>query len=139
MEAPFGPCEISILIWLDLFKLLRGTVIAGLGASGCIAGIISSSCYLNPNSRLSIVSTFITVYCSIFYDSQQIIFPFVTFPAEDALIGWGIFEVIGLFWKNSFLDHAAHLGGLATGLVYTKWLIERGEVRRNSSSSSRFK
>jgi rhomboid-like protein len=85
-----------------LYKTARLSTSMTVGASGCILGVVSAFAMYNPNAKLSII-----------------LLPFFSFSAEQALCGIVAFDLAGLLFKWRVIDHAAHLGGAAFGLLFS--------------------
>eukprot|EP01113_Clastostelium_recurvatum_P035136 TRINITY_DN4854_c0_g1_i3.p1 TRINITY_DN4854_c0_g1~~TRINITY_DN4854_c0_g1_i3.p1 ORF type:complete len:342 (-),score=64.87 TRINITY_DN4854_c0_g1_i3:47-1072(-) len=106
---------LSLYISSGLFSSLASHVLRlvtlssaySLGASGCVCGIIAACTYLYPDSRMSII-----------------FLPFFSFDASSGLAGLVVFDTLGMLGVYNRLglplnlDHAAHLGGVATGGAY---------------------
>ncbi|XP_019864885.1 presenilins-associated rhomboid-like protein, mitochondrial isoform X2 [Aethina tumida] len=72
-----------------------------LGASGAIMGILGYVCTQYPDTRLGII-----------------LIPFFTFSAGAAIKFIVGLDTAGVLMGWKFFDHAAHLGGAATGILY---------------------
>ncbi|PSN32127.1 Presenilins-associated rhomboid-like protein [Blattella germanica] len=75
-----------------------------LGASGAIMAVLGYVCTQYPDTKLSII-----------------FLPFFTFPAGVAIkVIMGV-DLAGVLLGWKFFDHAAHLGGAATGIAWSYW------------------
>lgn len=83
----------------------RETVI---GASAGIFGLIAAYASLYPERQLSILLAFIIP---------------VTLRAKFLLLFLGAFALIGMALPPDGIAHAAHLGGLLTGMGYIHWMM----------------
>jgi len=88
-------------------KLFSRTLVASVGASGGLLSMIAILCVLYPDSKLSIA----------FVDR---IIPH-SFSSQSAVVGLVCFDVLGIILRWQVLDHAAHLGGVIFGMLYTKF------------------
>jgi len=95
-----------------LFKLAVRDRRPSLGASGAVFALIGASTYLHPHAEV-----------------RFIFFPFIPFESQSLLPLVVLFDLAGVYgvisrrWNWGF-DHAAHLGGLLFGLLYTHLLVE---------------
>ena len=84
-----------------------------IGASAGIFGLIAAFASLYPERQLSILLAFIIP---------------VTLRAKFLLLILGLFAVVGIVLPSGGgIAHAAHLGGLLTGMAYVRWLVQNGE------------
>lgn len=102
-----------------LFRLSTRNFSPSLGASGAVFALVSATCFAVPDSRLFII-----------------FFPFIDFSASTMLPVLILFDVVGLLGLSSYvlqmrLDHAAHLGGVACGIIYVSYLIRKRKNRWN--------
>jgi membrane associated rhomboid family serine protease len=99
----------SVLYYLTY---LLGVIpdIPALGASGAIFGILGALAVLAPR---------MTVFIFMF-----------PLPMKYAAVLWFFLELWGSFDVSSGVASAAHLGGLVVGILYAKYLVDRGEVGR---------
>ncbi|KAL0491147.1 presenilin-associated rhomboid-like protein [Acrasis kona] len=101
-------------------KRLRSQQIPSVGASGAIIGLVGAIAILKPNTQLGVI-----------------FIPNFSFSAGNALpVVAGLELAMMLFLKNSFLDHAGHLGGLVAGALLSYYMgtpigPTRREVRRS--------
>jgi len=103
-----------------IFRLVTWRYGSSLGASGINLAFLGAASVFFPN------------------DSLQLLFlPFISIPMGVAAPVWAVLESIGLFFKNSTFDHAAHLGGLLTGYVYAQWIKQRKNRRYPTKRTSR--
>ena len=79
-------------------KVISGSAIPSVGASGAILAIFAIHCLFFPDSRIEIV-----------------FLPFLGTSAGYALPGIVLMDSIGVLRKWRWLDHAAHLGGACMG------------------------
>lgn len=87
-----------------LMKTYQSSMSCSLGASAAILGLVSSTCILHPDQRISII-----------------FLPFFSFTAQNALIGLVAFDTTGLILGWKLFDHAGHLGGTLFGIYFTKY------------------
>jgi membrane associated rhomboid family serine protease len=88
-----------------LFHGFIGRPVLSLGASGCIYGVVASVAYFYPNAKANLL----------------FVLPLSLGPL---MTGLALFETVGLtgLWRMLFkiqFDHAAHLGGLVSGVAYS--------------------
>lgn len=79
-------------------KVVSGSVIPSVGASGAILAVFATHCLFYPESRI-----------------QIIFLPFLGTSAGYALPGIVLIDSMGVLLKWRWLDHAAHLGGALFG------------------------
>ena len=82
-----------------------GSTVGSLGASGALFALLGIYCTLHPDDRLSII-----------------FFPWFDFTAESAKYGLLMIDALGMVLQWSYIDHAAHFGGMLFGL----WWIKEG-------------
>ncbi|KAK0404431.1 hypothetical protein QR680_017451 [Steinernema hermaphroditum] len=82
-------------------KLVTRSTIRSLGASGAILAVLTYTCMMIPEARLSIV-----------------FLPQFDFSAQNAVYGLLAFDLLGLVFRFKLFDHAAHLGGSLFGIFY---------------------
>lgn len=87
-----------------VYKVAFAVTGPSLGASGAVLGILGYICTKHPD--LPIVIIFL---------------PMFPFAASSALKLMASFDIAGLIFHWKFLDHAAHLGGVAIGILWQKW------------------
>lgn len=87
-----------------LYKVGLNTAGQSLGASGSIMGVLGYTCTQFPSAEL----------CLIFL-------PMFTFSAATALKGIIALDLAGVVMRWKVFDHAAHLGGVFTGIFWEKW------------------
>jgi len=82
------------------------------GSSGCVLGVVGASCALRPNGTLRIFG----------YDLPMAAWTFVGFFA--------LAELVGLVRRRrTTIDHAGHLGGLASGVAAAMYLRKQANER----------
>lgn len=79
-----------------------------VGASACVAGLISTFCFLSPSQPITVFVYFL---------------PVTLRPMTLFWILFG-FSVFGTVFPNGDVAHAAHLGGLLAGVGYVKFFVE---------------
>jgi len=77
-----------------------------VGASGCLYGALAACCMLDPNR---------TAYF--------LLLPFIEFKLMYGLGALVAADVVGLFFRKSIFDHAAHVGGFLFGGAYWYYLL----------------
>ncbi|ERL93545.1 hypothetical protein D910_10834 [Dendroctonus ponderosae] len=87
-----------------LYKILRKQPGLSLGASGSIMAILAYVCVQYPETKLGII-----------------LLPFFTFSAGTAIKFIVGLDTAGVLMGWKFFDHAAHLGGAATGVGWALW------------------
>jgi rhomboid-like protein len=91
--------------------LRQSTMVPSLGASGAVWSLIAFVGCQYPEAKMSVL-----------------FLPMCAFPAYQMVLGLAAVDVVGVALGWRFLDHAAHLGGLACGAGFyaivkdTKWL-----------------
>lgn len=98
------------LLWMATNWRFTGSVI---GASPAIASMLVLYGCLSPNHRITVLFFFIPV---------TVVVKYVVFAALALeMIGWLLFDAVG---KASPLgwEHSAHLGGMAAGWMYYRWV-----------------
>lgn len=93
-------CAVSSLTSL-MFRIPLGIMTASLGASGAILSIVAYLCVKRPE--------------------DPVLLMFIPMTAGLLLKIFVGIDVIGLLARWSFIDHAAHLGGVATGVWYAMY------------------
>jgi len=93
------------------------------GSSGCVLGVVGASCALRPNGTLRVFG----------YDAPLAAWMFLGFFA--------VAEIVGLVRRRkTTIDHAGHLGGLASGVAAAMYLrrkaSEREDIMRGTSTSA---
>ncbi|CAB3408435.1 unnamed protein product [Caenorhabditis bovis] len=96
----FTAASISSLLSLTEKALTRSPVRA-LGASGAILAMLTYTCMMIPEGRVSIIFV-----------------PNFDFTAQNAVYGIIAFDLLGLLFRFRMFDHAAHLGGSLFGVFY---------------------
>lgn len=108
-----------------LFKLAIRDYRPSLGASGGVFAFVACSTMLDPHAKVSFI-----------------FLPWVPFEAQTLIPFVALFDVIGLIgvltkrWTFGF-DHAAHLGGLIFGILYTQYIL-KGKKRRSTPKQNFF-
>ncbi|KAK3602140.1 hypothetical protein CHS0354_036881 [Potamilus streckersoni] len=90
-----------------MYKVRRGLLIPSLGASGAMYAVLAATCYMMPDSRVTLA-----VVGEIFdfsFSSKSAMYALLAVETAGVLCGW------------KFFDHAAHLGGLLFGLWYMRY------------------
>ena len=107
-EYLYGSKNLLILFLLSgivgnmffLFQYYNDPLVAGIGASAAISGILGALGVLNPKEKV-------------------IMFPMIIpIDIRYAVIFWIIFNLIGMFYPFVPLGFSAHLGGTLFGLLY---------------------
>ncbi|KAL3848398.1 hypothetical protein ACJMK2_019256 [Sinanodonta woodiana] len=88
-------------------KVKRGLLIPSLGASGAVYAVLAASCYMMPDSRLTLAV--IGEAFDFSFSSKSALYALLVVETAGMLIGW------------KYFDHAAHLGGLLFGLWYMRY------------------
>lgn len=109
----FGGVTLGGATWVATHWQGGGTVI---GASGGVMALMMAFTCIHPNHRIRMLIFFIPITFVAKYLTLTV--------ALIDLSGFVAFEVMG---KPSFLDwaHSAHLGGLAAGWIYFRWVYQR--------------
>lgn len=109
----FGGVVVGGATWVATHWHEGGSVI---GASGGVMALLMAFTCIHPNHRIRMLVFFIPITFVAKYLT-------LTLAAVD-LAGFIAFEVLG---KPSLLDwaHSAHLGGLAAGWLYFRWVYQR--------------
>lgn len=94
-----------------LYNSMIGITVRSLGSSGAVIAVFWIFAHLYPQSKFAFI-----------------FFPVYSFSAKEMLTGLVIFDILGLILRVSPLDHAAHLGGAAAGLLYIKF--KKNQLRR---------
>eukprot|EP00474_Spongospora_subterranea_P002489 CRZ02947.1 hypothetical protein [Spongospora subterranea] len=79
-----------------------GRIKPSLGASGGILALVSMFTFMHPNHEIMLI-----------------FLPFFSFPAWAGVAGLAAFDSLGVILGWRVFDHAAHLGGLAFGYLYS--------------------
>lgn len=87
-----------------MYKIIRKQPGLSLGASGSIMAILGYVCMQFPETQLGII-----------------LLPFFTFSAGTAIKFIVGLDTAGVLMGWKFFDHAAHLGGAATGICWALW------------------
>ncbi|XP_066251179.1 presenilin-associated rhomboid-like protein, mitochondrial [Euwallacea similis] len=87
-----------------LYKILRKQPGLSLGASGSIMAVLGYVCMQFPETQLGII-----------------LIPLFTFSAGTAIKFIVGLDTAGVLMGWKFFDHAAHLGGAATGIIWALW------------------
>jgi len=87
-----------------LYKILTKQPGLSLGASGSIMAVLAYVCMQYPDTKLGII-----------------LLPFFTFSAGTAIKFIVGLDTAGVLLGWRFFDHAAHLGGAATGICWALW------------------
>ncbi|XP_018013637.1 presenilins-associated rhomboid-like protein, mitochondrial [Hyalella azteca] len=95
------------------FKVLIRSSVPSIGASGAIMGMLGYFCSKYPDSRLGII-----------------FIPNFNFSAEQGLMGIMCLDTTGLILRWRLFDHAAHLSGAISGIMYAKYGQQLWEKRR---------
>ncbi len=101
----FGSGIFGSLLYYISYLIGLTPDIPALGASGAIYGILAAAALLYP-------------------DLMVFLF-FVPMKMKNAVLIWFLISFIGLFNISSGIAHAAHLGGLIFGYLYTKYLLDK--------------
>ncbi|KAK3912521.1 Presenilins-associated rhomboid-like protein, mitochondrial [Frankliniella fusca] len=83
------------------YQVISGRFQGSVGASGAILGLLSLVIYLHPE-----------------YNFHIIFLPFLTMPGPAVFIGMATFDFLGCLRGWAFFDHAGHLGGLGSGILW---------------------
>ncbi len=100
-----------------LLQILMGVMFpnhfggAVLGASAGAFGLIAAFATRSPDQPITLLLFFILP---------------VTFPAKVLLAIMAVIALFGIAVPNSSIAHAAHLGGMVTGILYIRWLARSG-------------
>ncbi|KAI6645774.1 Presenilins-associated rhomboid-like protein, mitochondrial-like [Oopsacas minuta] len=89
-----------------LYKLIRGSTIPSVGASGGILAVVTAMAEIFPDIRLTFI------------------IPVVAFDASTGVIGITALSVCGIIFKKILpsIDHVAHLAGIAYGYVWHRYI-----------------
>lgn len=87
-----------------MYKILTKQPGLSLGASGSIMAVLCYVCMQYPDTKLGII-----------------LLPFITFSAGTAIKFIVGLDTAGVLLGWRFFDHAAHLGGAATGICWALW------------------
>jgi membrane associated rhomboid family serine protease len=95
---------------------------AALGASGAIMAVLGAVIILFPKMKV-------------------LFFFIVPMSMRTAGIIFAAIDILGLFHESSGIAHLAHLAGLAFGLIYAWYLLQKGAKfkQRFANKASRFK
>lgn len=83
------------------YQLSRGHYTGSVGASGAILGLLGMVMYTHPE-----------------YNFYIIFLPFLAIPARVLMASLITMDLIGVIQGWRFFDHAGHLGGMLSGLVW---------------------
>jgi len=78
-----------------------------VGASAGVFGLIAAFATHAPDQPITMLLYFVLP---------------VTFPAKFFLLFEAVAAGVGMIWGPSMVAHAAHLGGMLTGILYVGWL-----------------
>lgn len=82
------------------------------GSSGCVLGVVGASCALRPNGTVNVFG----------YELPMAAWTFLGFYA--------VAELVGLVRRGkTTIDHAGHLGGIASGVAAAMYLRKRASER----------
>jgi len=90
-----------------LFKVVTGSMVPSLGASGAIMAVLGAVCTQHPDARLGIA-----------FISDILPISFTAGSAQIALIAM---DTLGMVFRWRLFDHAAHLGGMLFGMWYISY------------------
>lgn len=79
-------------------RLMIGSNMGAMGASGAFFGVLSYLCVVRPD--------------------QNLLLFFIPVAAGNALLGVMLFDLVGMIARWKTIDHAAHLGGALFGIWY---------------------
>jgi rhomboid-like protein len=111
LSAGVASSFFSTIVRHTLPALRQSTMVPSLGASGAVWSLIAFVGCQYPEAKMSVL-----------------FLPMCAFPAYQMVLGLAAVDVVGVALGWRFLDHAAHLGGLACGAGFyaivkdTKWL-----------------
>ena len=101
-----------------VIKYFRRSHVPSLGASGALMAVIGAFCWSQPNAEIGIA--FISDILPI------------SFSALSAMKFLIVMDTLGVVFRWSFFDHAAHLGGILFGIWYAaaghKIIWEKREI-----------
>jgi membrane associated rhomboid family serine protease len=112
LSGTFGGL-IQIALALAVPDHFSGAVV---GASAGAFGLIAAFATRSPNQPITLLLFFVLP---------------VTFPAKFLLLVQGAIAILGIIVPDSNIAHAAHLGGMMTGIVFMRILMqpERPQLR----------
>ena len=85
----------------SVYKVASGRMAYSLGASGAICALLGVFGTIRPDAHL-----------------QIIFLPFLVFTAATGIKGMMALDTLGLVMGWRFFDHAAHLSGILSGVLY---------------------
>jgi len=91
-----------------------------LGASAGAFGLVAAFATMFPEQSLTVLLAFIIP---------------VTMRAKYLLYGFGLFALVGVVAPFGKVAHAAHLGGILTGVAYIVWVVKPADGLFASQSS----
>ncbi|BBL45359.1 rhomboid protease GlpG [Nanobdella aerobiophila] len=95
-----------------LIQYFNNPMIAGLGSSGAISGILGALAILKPKEKIIIFPIIIPI--DIIYGA----------------IIWLLFNVIGIFYPFTNLGFSAHIGGTLFGFLYGYLLKRKYSIKK---------
>jgi len=108
--AAAGASIVGSSVRAAISKSFTPLVIASHGASGSVFGLFAIFANLLPDARFHII-----------------FFPFFDFSADTMIKGAVAFDTLGFVYscvRHSTLDHAAHLGGVFSGILAYQYLLQ---------------
>jgi membrane associated rhomboid family serine protease len=117
VEEALGRCSFLVLYFASgvmggLFQVLAALLVpsqfsgAVVGASAGAFGLTAAFAVLYPNRPLTLLLFFVLP---------------ITMRAKYLLLISGLLAVFGLVFRSDNVAHAAHLGGMLTGIVFVRW------------------
>ncbi|CDK29120.1 unnamed protein product [Kuraishia capsulata CBS 1993] len=106
--------SLASLAYPKVFRLATNSV--SLGASGAVCAIFGVFTALFPTANVSL--WFVPIWGG----------------ASTAFGGFAIYNILGCIFKFGSLDYAAHLGGMAAGLVYGYYYKQKAQKRRQRAT-----
>ncbi|KIW97987.1 uncharacterized protein Z519_01571 [Cladophialophora bantiana CBS 173.52] len=100
----------------------RNMATSVLGASGCVYGIISAYLALHLRDNFSLIF--------IPHDWTDRL----SFSGQTVLVVLTLSQVFGALGRLGRYDYIDHLGGMAVGYVYARWLQSNGHRRREDTT-----
>ncbi|KIX92906.1 uncharacterized protein Z520_11382 [Fonsecaea multimorphosa CBS 102226] len=100
----------------------RNLATSVLGASGCVYGIISA--YLALHSR----DNFSLIFIPHEWTDK------LSFNGQTVLVLLTVSQVFGALGRLGRYDYIDHLGGMAVGYAYARWLQSKGHRRREDTT-----
>eukprot|EP01117_Protostelium_nocturnum_P020355 TRINITY_DN9110_c2_g1_i1.p1 TRINITY_DN9110_c2_g1~~TRINITY_DN9110_c2_g1_i1.p1 ORF type:complete len:389 (+),score=149.65 TRINITY_DN9110_c2_g1_i1:135-1169(+) len=103
-----------------MVKLATRDFAGSLGASGSVYALLATVTYFKPSTAFSLI------FFPVISFSASSLLPFLV-AFESLGLGLGAFRVF-----HTGMDHAAHLGGLMFGWVYSDYLMSQYKKRQNN-------